>query len=200
MDFDCASYPGHDKKCSREQISSFTRYPLHKLPNLTALTYPCGLASELPHALIWEKNCLILCTLELINRSLQEGNQIQKLDCCKGGQNYWNAPTDLKIYTFFLAPRTGFHAIKLMKSADGFSKQNGHQRFTQFALQYLLCLPFAALTTAHLSALVSVYLLRDSTLIFPSKDFPWMHNQSVWFIFQPTPNLLDLVEIQTLLS
>lgn len=117
-------------------------------------------------------SCLILCTLELINRSLPEGNQTQRLDRLQWWPELLEHPTDLKISTFFLAPRTGFRAIKLMTSADGCSKHNGCQSLTQFEREDLVHLPFVADRTAHLSAFEPAHLLRASTLISHSKDFP----------------------------
>lgn len=131
---------------------------------------------------------LILCTLELINRSLQEGNQSHSLDRLQWWPELLEHPTDLKISTFFLAPRTGFHAIKLMTSADGCSEHNGYQSFTQFELEHLLHLPLEQIEQITSRP---VYLLRASALIFPSKDFP----RSVWSIFQTNPHLQDWDEI-----
>lgn len=53
-------------------------------------------------------SCLILCTLELINQSLPERNQTQRLDRLQWWPELLEHPTDLKISTFFWPPEQAF--------------------------------------------------------------------------------------------
>lgn len=169
--------------------------PLKKLLNPTALTCPCGPAADLPQVpgLFNPAYFGINEQKSARGKANPETPQVAMVARITG------TPDRSENIHLLLAPTSGFRAIKLMTSADGWSEPNGYQSSTQFELEYLVHLPFAADRAAHLSAFVPV-LLRTSTLRFPSKDFPGTYRRSVRFIFQTTPHLLDWDEIETLRS
>lgn len=125
-------------------------------------------------------SCLILCILELINRSLPEGNQTQRLDRLQWWPELLEHPADLKISTFFLAPRTGFRAIKLMTSADGCSEHNGYQSFTQFELEYLVHL---LLNSSPLGLCASIFA-ESFSINIPLKGFS-LNVQTICLVYFP---------------
>lgn len=163
--------PGHDKNVLENKsvnLQDALNVPHKKLSNPAALTCPCGPAADLPQVLV-----LFNPVYFGINEPKSaRGKPNPETRPVAMVARITGTPDRSENIHLFLAPRTGFPAVKLMTSADGCSEHNGYQSFTQFELEDLVHLPFAADRTAHLSAFGPAHLLRASTLIFPSKDFP----------------------------